>query len=387
MAILPKDNNSVSVSGGVSDIDATVILPLIVNHTTGRLKCSATLPDAELTVGSSVINSGTNGYQLYDNNGVLGERAGGSGTVTKVSVATANGFQGTVSNDTTTPAITVNVDATHYLPTTTDQSTWNAKGTGTVTSASVVTANGVSATVSNASTTPAFTFTLGAITPSTINGLHVSNTDGTITMTAGKTLTIDKILELDGTDSTKMTFPASSDTIMGLGAVQSVTGKKTFDKDKLELKGTSTGVIVLSNANTSATSYTLIAPAVDDTIVALAATQTLTNKRITPRVGGGTTYTTDTGTSINGDTQDMFIVTAQAGALKFNNPSGTPTDGQKLIISVASSTTAARLLTWDTAYGATTVALPTTTAATTVTLTIGFIWSASKSLWQCVAVA
>ncbi len=117
------------------------------------------------------------------------------------------------------------------------------------------------------------------------------------------------------------------------------------------------------------------------------ATQTLTNKRITPRVLSAASYTTDTGSSLNGDTQDMFIVTAQTGALKFNNPSGTPTDGQKLIISVASSTTAARALTWDTAFGATTIALPTTTAATTATLTIGFIWSTSKSLWQCVAVA
>lgn len=43
-----------------------------------------------------------------------------------------------------------------------------ASGSGTVTSASVVTANGVSATVANATTTPAFTFTLGAITPTTI---------------------------------------------------------------------------------------------------------------------------------------------------------------------------------------------------------------------------
>jgi hypothetical protein len=38
-------------------------------------------------------------------------------------------------------------------------------GGGTVTSVSVVTANGVSATVTNPTTTPAFTFTLGAITP------------------------------------------------------------------------------------------------------------------------------------------------------------------------------------------------------------------------------
>jgi len=105
------------------------------------------------------------------------------------------------------------------------------------------------------------------------------------------------------------------------------------------------------------------------------------------RVLSATSYTTNTGSSINADSQDMFIVTAQAGALLFNAPSGTHTDGQKLIITVASSTTVARALTWNAAYGATTIALPTTTAATTATLTIGFIWSTSKSLWQCVAVA
>jgi len=41
-------------------------------------------------------------------------------------------------------------------------------GSGTVTSASVTTANGVSATVATATNTPAFTFTLGAITPSSV---------------------------------------------------------------------------------------------------------------------------------------------------------------------------------------------------------------------------
>ena len=121
--------------------------------------------------------------------------------------------------------------------------------------------------------------------------------------------------------------------------------------------------------------------------VTATSTTTLTNKRITPRIISATSYTTDTGTSLNADNCDMFIVTAQTGALKFNNPWGTPTDWQKLIISVASSTTSARALTWDTLYWATTVALPTTTTATVATLTIGFIYSISKSLWQCVWVA
>lgn len=47
-------------------------------------------------------------------------------------------------------------------------------GSGTVTSVSVVSANGVSASVSNPTTTPAMTFSLGAITPSSVNGVALS---------------------------------------------------------------------------------------------------------------------------------------------------------------------------------------------------------------------
>ena len=152
--------------------------------------------------------------------------------------------------------------------------------------------------------------------------------------------------------------------VVDLTTAQTFTGAKTFTTGLLK------AVDVTSGAG-----------------VSTFPTSTGTLRQLASRVLSATTYTTNTGTSLNCDTQDMFIVTAQAGDLKFNNPGGTPTDGQKLIITVASSTTAARALTWDTAYGATTVALPSTTANTTVTLSIGFIWSASKSLWQCLAVA
>lgn len=47
-------------------------------------------------------------------------------------------------------------------------------GTGTVTSVSVVTANGISGSVANATTTPAITLTLGAITPTSVNGITLS---------------------------------------------------------------------------------------------------------------------------------------------------------------------------------------------------------------------
>jgi hypothetical protein len=47
-------------------------------------------------------------------------------------------------------------------------------GGGTVTSVSVVTANGISGSVANPTTTPAITLTLGAITPTTVNSITLS---------------------------------------------------------------------------------------------------------------------------------------------------------------------------------------------------------------------
>jgi hypothetical protein len=50
-----------------------------------------------------------------------------AGSVSSVSVAAANGFDGSVTNPTTTPNISIRVDDSHYLPTTTDEANWNAK--------------------------------------------------------------------------------------------------------------------------------------------------------------------------------------------------------------------------------------------------------------------
>ncbi len=259
-----------------------------------------------------------------------------------------------------------------------------------------------------------------------------------MSVASGKKATINNTITLAGTDAAVYTFPGATKTIaandgsnwtlasQAIGDIAYATSTTAYGRlvapaaGKILASGgagaaplysvptfptsasaTTRKIIVSDGTNWLASTETYAIPGTSGNVltsdgtnwlssapvVTASSTTTFTNKRINPRVTSATSYTTDTGTSIAGDTQDMFIVTAQAGALKFNNPTGTPVDGQKLIISVASSTTAARALTWDTAYGATTVALPTTTAATTVTLTIGFIWSVSKSLWQCVAVA
>lgn len=323
----------------------------VFDGATGKLIKDGGAPGG-LTIGTTTIASGTTTRILYDNAGVLGEYTlTGSGTVVVMA---------------TSPTLVTPV--------------------------------------------------LGVATATSLNGNIFTTGTYTLTGQAGKTLTFNGSITLTGTDAQTYTFPTTSATIARTDAANTFIGASTatswvFTTPILgtPTSGTLTNCTGLPIAGLVASTSTAIGVgsielgAASDTTIArvsagvisvegvtvdtISATNTLTNKRITPRVLSASAYTTDTGSSINGDTQDMFIVTAQTGALKFNNPSGTPTDGQKLIISVASSTTSARALTWDTAYGSTTVTLPTTTAATTVTLTIGFIWSTSKSLWQCVATA
>jgi hypothetical protein len=120
-----------------------------------------------------------------------------------------------------------------------------------------------------------------------------------------------------------------------------------------------------------------------DTFVFASFLQTLTGKRITPRVVTATSYTTDTGTSLNCDTTDRFIVTAQAGALKFNNPSGTGTESQFLTIRIKDDGTA-RALTWDTQFRAMGTALPSTTVLGK-TLYLGFMFNITDTKWDLLA--
>lgn len=113
-------------------------------------------------------------------------------------------------------------------------------------------------------------------------------------------------------------------------------------------------------------------------------TQTLTNKRVTPRI---TTITSHATPTINTDNCDAVTITAQAEAITSmtTNLSGTPTNFQKLIIRIKDNGTA-RAITWGTSFEAKGVALPTTTVLSKV-LTVGFIYDTVTSKWGCVASA
>lgn len=205
----------------------------------------------------------------------------GGGTVTSVSVATANGFAGTVANATTSPAITITTTVTGLLQgngttisgitnsSTVGQvlrvtgastyawgaldladgdaitgtlgvanggtgitsfaagiATWLGSGTATDLRTAVSGTTGDAGSALVFATSPTLvTPVLGAATATSINGLTITSSTGTLTITNGKTASFSNTLTFAGTDGTTMTFPGSSDTVVTLAATQELDNK------------------------------------------------------------------------------------------------------------------------------------------------------------------
>jgi len=167
-----------------------------------------------------------------------------------------------------------------------------------------------------------------------------------------------------------------------LGTVQAAAAA-TQDAVRLAGRAGGTGTFAVTLTPTTLTaSRTLTLPDATTTVVGTDATQTLTNKRVTPRVSTPTvagTYAIDT------DSFDMVVITGQNVNITNVTTTGTPTNGQKLWFSVTG--TAARTISFNASnFEASTVALPTTTVSTN-RLDVGFVWNVATSKWRCVAQA
>lgn len=130
------------------------------------------------------------------------------------------------------------------------------------------------------------------------------------------------------------------------------------------------------------------AGALDTTkVVDLTTAQTLTNKtlnssRLNPRT---TTETSSATPTINTDNTDIHTITALATAITSmtTNLSGTPVNGQKLIVRIKDDGTA-RGITWGASFASRGATLPTTTVLGKYQYN-GFIYNSTTSTWDCVA--
>lgn len=108
-----------------------------------------------------------------------------------------------------------------------------------------------------------------------------------------------------------------------------------------------------------------------------------TDLRIKKRIGTTTSSATPT---INTDLYDQYTITALSAAITSftTNLSGTPDEGDSLVIVITDNGTA-RAITWGASFAASgLISLPTTTVISTP-LTVAFRWSGS--VWRITGVA
>lgn len=147
--------------------------------------------------------------------------------------------------------------------------------------------------------------------------------------------------------------------------------------------GTSVRTLTFTGGDATVTasgSAVVTFPTSTSTLATLALTETLTNKRITPRV---VTTTDDATAVIDVDATDVYELSAVANATTFST-TGSPTDGQKLMIRFKDAGVA-KALTWDAVFVAIGVTLPTTTVASKWHY-VGCQYNTAATKWHVLAV-
>lgn len=195
------------------------------------------------------------------------------------------------------------------------------------------------------------------------------------------------LLTIGGTGASASLFvPSTLDTTSSItGAIRTSGGISAAKAANIGTSLTVGTTIELGNASDTTLSRSSAGViAVEGVVIpSISSTNTLTNKFITPQVqsvadAGGTL----TPVSI---TNDVVIATALSQATTIAAPTGSPVQGERLVIRLKDNGTA-RALTWNAIYRAIGVTIPTTTVISK-TVYCGFIYNSTDTKWDCVAVA
>lgn len=190
----------------------------------------------------------------------------------------------------------------------------------------VVTELGTNPSGSDADVTTRLTTLDSTVSGKVSDTAYASSWNGVTTVAPSKNAVYDKFESLQqgvAGDGTAVTTTATTiawdvdSTVLRTTGAQSISGAKTFADSTVKLSGATSGTTTLIAAAVAGTT-TATLPGVTDTLVGLAATQTLTNKTLTsPTIGGGATVgvaRTLTGADYTSDLYQSAAVTFNSGA-------------------------------------------------------------------------
>ena len=343
--------------------------PTLNQNTSGNAATASTASNVAGGSPGTVLYQSANGSTAFTSVGQAGQilTSGGQGVpvwgtvggITSVAVATANGFGGTVATPTTTPTISITTTVNGIL-----------YGNGATAVAAVagnfptLNQNTTGSAASATSATTATNLASGAL-----GSIPYQSGAGATAMLAPGTA--GQVLSCNGSAA-----PSWSSAV---GTVTNTLGALVGGQVVVGNGGSDLYTIGWSVAGTTGQTYTF--PNASDTVVCLAATQTLTNKRITARVGS--TSANSATITINTDLYDVYKVLAQSVNITAINVTGTPVDNDELILEITSTPGAVTIAGWN-GFENGNSTLPTTTGGASM-IAIGFLWNTATNAWRCMS--